>query len=70
MLFRSVPIAVGNAVAEVKQLAAYVTAATGGAGAVREAIEALLKARGVWDQAVEQYLEERGDAAIRSSGAG
>ncbi len=65
-----VPIAVGNAVTEVKQLAVYVTAASGGAGAVREAIEVLLKARGVWDQAVGQYLEERGDVAVPSSGAG
>ncbi|HET7427254.1 MAG TPA: HAD hydrolase family protein, partial [Gemmatimonadales bacterium] len=42
------PIAVANAVAEVKAVAAYVTAARGGHGAVREAIEALLHARGEW----------------------
>ena len=44
-------IAVGDAVAEVKQAASYVTAAHGGRGAVREAIEHLLKAQGKWDAA-------------------
>ena len=57
------PIAVANAVAEVKNLAVYVTAARGGEGAVREAIEALLKARGTWSDSVSGYLNERGDDA-------
>jgi 3-deoxy-D-manno-octulosonate 8-phosphate phosphatase (KDO 8-P phosphatase) len=58
------PIAVANAVAEIKQCAAFVTRAEGGKGAVREAVEALLKARGTWDQSVKGYLTERGhDAA-------
>ena len=39
------PIAVANAVAQVKKEARYVTAARGGEGAVREAIEFLLNAR-------------------------
>ena len=39
------PIAVANAVAQVKKEARYVTAARGGDGAVREAIEFLLNAR-------------------------
>jgi 3-deoxy-D-manno-octulosonate 8-phosphate phosphatase (KDO 8-P phosphatase) len=39
------PIAVANAVAQVKKEALYVTAARGGEGAVREAIEFLLAAR-------------------------
>jgi 3-deoxy-D-manno-octulosonate 8-phosphate phosphatase (KDO 8-P phosphatase) len=46
---------------EVKALAAYVTARRGGEGAVREAIEMLLRARGEWDGAVRRYLHERGD---------
>lgn len=60
-VFRRVglPIAVANAVAEVKALAAHVTVARGGAGAVREAIEALLGARGEWDEGVRRYLKER-----------
>lgn len=57
------PIAVANGVAEVKECAAYVTQAEGGRGAVREAIELLLKARGSWVQSVSGYLRERGDDA-------
>jgi 3-deoxy-D-manno-octulosonate 8-phosphate phosphatase (KDO 8-P phosphatase) len=56
------PMAVSNAVAEVKQLAAYTTAAPGGSGAVREAIEALLRAQGRWDEAVKVYLDDRGES--------
>jgi 3-deoxy-D-manno-octulosonate 8-phosphate phosphatase (KDO 8-P phosphatase) len=56
------PLAVANAVAEVKQLAAFTTTAPGGSGAVREAIEVLLRAQGRWDEAVKVYLEDRGEA--------
>lgn len=45
-------MAVADAVEEVRARAAYVTACAGGHGAVREAIEHLLKARGRWDEAV------------------
>jgi 3-deoxy-D-manno-octulosonate 8-phosphate phosphatase (KDO 8-P phosphatase) len=55
------PIAVANAVPEVKGLAVYITTASGGAGAVREAIEALLQAQGRWDEAVGVYLKDRGE---------
>jgi len=54
-----VPIAVANAVDEVKRLASFVTAASGGQGAVREAIETLFRARGEWDEGVRRYLRER-----------
>ena len=57
------PIAVANAVAEVKDCAALVTRAEGGKGAVREAIEFLLKGRGTWAQSVSGYLRDRGDDA-------
>jgi 3-deoxy-D-manno-octulosonate 8-phosphate phosphatase (KDO 8-P phosphatase) len=57
------PIAVANAVDEVKQVATVVTRAAGGQGAVREVAEVLLKARGEWDQLLETYLTERGDVA-------
>ena len=53
------PIAVANAVNEVKEMAAYVTGARGGHGAVREVIEMLLRARGMWEEAVGLYLAER-----------
>ncbi|HUR93409.1 MAG TPA: HAD hydrolase family protein [Gemmatimonadales bacterium] len=59
------PIAVANAVAEVKAVAAYVTRASGGHGAVREAIEALLKARGLWPELLERYFS---DAASTRAG--
>ncbi|MGN6391444.1 MAG: KdsC family phosphatase [Gemmatimonadales bacterium] len=52
------PIAVANAVSEVKALAAYVTRAPGGHGAVREVVEALLKARGLWDALLERYFSD------------
>jgi 3-deoxy-D-manno-octulosonate 8-phosphate phosphatase (KDO 8-P phosphatase) len=55
------PIAVANAVSEVKDLAAYVTTARGGSGAVREVIETLFQAQGRWDDAVRIYLEDRGE---------
>lgn len=62
------PVAVANAVAEVRAVATFVTAASGGHGAVREIAEAILKARGDWDGLVRQYLEERGDVAQRAAG--
>ena len=52
------PIAVANAVAEVKAVARFVTRAPGGHGAVREAVEALLKARGTWSELLERYFSE------------
>ena len=53
------PIAVANAVPEVKAIAAYVTEATGGHGAVREVVTAVLRARDEYDAAVERYLAKR-----------
>jgi 3-deoxy-D-manno-octulosonate 8-phosphate phosphatase (KDO 8-P phosphatase) len=52
------PIAVANGVAEVRAIAAHVTQAAGGHGAVREIVDALLKARGVWDDIMERYFSE------------
>lgn len=49
-------IAVADAVAEVRERAHYVTQANGGYGAVREAIELILKAQGSWDDLVKSYL--------------
>ena len=50
-------IAVGDAASEVQRVAHYVTAARGGYGAVREAIELILKAQGRWIDLVEKYLK-------------
>ena len=49
------PVAVADAVHEVKQYAAYVTRAPGGRGAVREVAELILKAQGKWDKLMERY---------------
>jgi 3-deoxy-D-manno-octulosonate 8-phosphate phosphatase (KDO 8-P phosphatase) len=53
------PIAVGNAVPEVKAVAAHVTVAHGGHGAVREVVEALLRARGEWEETLVRYFAEQ-----------
>ncbi len=53
------PIAVANAVSEIRAVADCVTSAPGGHGAVREIVEALLKARGVWPEMLERYFTQR-----------
>jgi 3-deoxy-D-manno-octulosonate 8-phosphate phosphatase (KDO 8-P phosphatase) len=52
-------IAVQNARAEVKQEAHYITPHAGGEGAVRDAVEFILKAQGKWKKIVEDYIGER-----------
>ncbi len=42
------PVAVNNAVPEVKSAALYITSAYGGRGAVREVVELIMKAKGIW----------------------
>ncbi len=49
------PMAVADAAPEVKAAAAYITTAAGGHGAVRDAIEHLLKAQSKWDKLVNAY---------------
>jgi 3-deoxy-D-manno-octulosonate 8-phosphate phosphatase (KDO 8-P phosphatase) len=56
------PVGVGNAVPEVKNLATFSTTRSGGNGAVREFVEVLLRARGEWEYAVNQYLAGMGDS--------
>ena len=53
------PIAVANAVPEVKAVAAHITVAAGGHGAVREVVEALLRARGEWAETLARYFTEQ-----------
>lgn len=60
------PIAVANAVPEVRAACRFVTERAGGEGAMRDVTEALLKARGVWQEMVDRYLEERGYVAGRA----
>ncbi|MGB2590629.1 MAG: HAD hydrolase family protein [Candidatus Acidiferrum sp.] len=49
-------IAVGDAVLEVKLAAHYVTKATAGKGAIREAVELILKSKGIWIEMIEKAL--------------
>jgi len=58
------PVAVANAVEEVKAVAKYVTRAPGGHGAVREVVEVLLKARGRWPELLERYFTEHAIRAV------
>jgi 3-deoxy-D-manno-octulosonate 8-phosphate phosphatase (KDO 8-P phosphatase) len=53
------PIAVANAVPDVKAAAAHVTLASGGHGAVREIVEAILRARGDWNEILARYFMEQ-----------
>ncbi|MHC4271754.1 MAG: KdsC family phosphatase [Planctomycetota bacterium] len=48
-------VAVANAVEEVKQHADFITTKGGGKGAVREAIEYILKNTGKWNELVKRY---------------
>jgi 3-deoxy-D-manno-octulosonate 8-phosphate phosphatase (KDO 8-P phosphatase) len=52
-------IAVRNARAEVKREAHYVTPLAGGEGALRDAVEFILKAQGKWKNILEAYIGER-----------
>ncbi len=62
-VFRKVglPVAVGNAVPEVRHEATWTTRREGGRGAVREFARALLEARGTWNALVEAYCAARSD---------
>ncbi|MEO0586199.1 MAG: HAD hydrolase family protein [Planctomycetota bacterium] len=50
------PMAVADASAETRAAAAYVTQLPGGRGAIRDAVEHVLKAQGKWDALVAQYV--------------
>jgi 3-deoxy-D-manno-octulosonate 8-phosphate phosphatase (KDO 8-P phosphatase) len=52
-------IAVLNARAEVKQAAQYVTENAGGRGAIRDAVEFILRAQGKLETVIEAYLNVR-----------
>lgn len=49
------PMAVADAAPEVKAVARWVSASAGGHGAVREAVEHLLRAAGAWQGVVERH---------------
>jgi 3-deoxy-D-manno-octulosonate 8-phosphate phosphatase (KDO 8-P phosphatase) len=47
-------IAVGDAVPEVKEVAHYTTRALAGHGAIREAVELILKSKGIWEEMIDK----------------
>jgi 3-deoxy-D-manno-octulosonate 8-phosphate phosphatase (KDO 8-P phosphatase) len=47
-------IAVGDAVPEVKKVAHYTTRALAGHGAIREAVELVLRSKGIWEEMIEK----------------
>ena len=49
-------VAVADACPELRQVAHYVTQAPGGTGAVREAIELILKAQRRWEDVIQAYM--------------
>ena len=51
------PMAVADAVSQVRDAAAYVTQKLGGHGAVREAVEHLLGREGRWEQALAAFAD-------------
>lgn len=61
-------IAVANARPQVKAAAHYITLNVGGHGAGRDAVEFILEAKGILDQVIERYIEERNSVATSSDG--
>lgn len=64
------PLAPADAVDEVRAAAAYVTGAAGGFGAVREAIEHLMRASGAWDAVVASFDRAPIDQEVSHDGIG
>src|SRR6266404_3249527 len=58
-------VAVANARDDVKKDAHYVTKHGGGDGALRDAIEFILKAQGKWKKVVDEYIGERSPGNAR-----
>ncbi len=54
----ALPIAVADAVSEVRSAAAYVTQLPGGHGCVREVIDMILQRSGKWDGILARYREK------------
>ena len=62
LLAAGLSAAPADAAEDVKENVAYIAPHEGGKGAVRDLLELILKARGIWDAIVEEYTEEgKGD---------
>lgn len=53
-------IAVADAHPRVRQEASWITSARGGEGAFREVVDAVVDARGLWDQVLADYFDRQG----------
>jgi 3-deoxy-D-manno-octulosonate 8-phosphate phosphatase (KDO 8-P phosphatase) len=58
------PVAVGNAVPEIRPMCRVQLERRGGRGAIREFAELLLKARGQWEEAWNGYVSDRSDPTV------
>ena len=47
-------VAVGDAVPEVKKPSHFVTTSAGGRGAIRDAVELILKSKGIWEEMIDK----------------
>ena len=54
----ALPIAVANAIPEIKRVSKWTTRASGGEGAVREVCERLIKAKGAWPEVLDYFYQE------------
>ena len=62
LLAAGLSAAPADAAEDVRQRVAFIAPHNGGHGAVRDLLELILKARGIWDAIVEEYSEEgKGD---------
>ena len=62
-------VAPANAVREVRAMVDVVTRADGGAGAVRECVELILRAQGVWTSGVRAFVQDHGGTGQGRRGA-
>ncbi len=60
------PVAVANAVPEIRAVSILRLANSGGRGAIREFAELLLKARGEWRGVTDEYVAERSGTEVRT----
>jgi len=58
LLAAGLSAAPADAAEDVRKRVSYVTPHNGGQGAVRDLLELILKARGIWDTIIKEYTEE------------
>ena len=58
LLAAGLSAAPADAAEDIRQRVSYITPHNGGQGAVRDLLELILKARGIWDAIIEEYTKE------------